>query len=252
MNKSKLNFSRCRPGLGTLIRVQVDNERLIDPIYSRIAEIEAIFNFHDSKSELSRYNQNALIPLSDEFQYLMALATEMRVRTAGAFTPYVEEQKGGQVEHVGRAAVDFGGLAKGFAVDEAVEVAIKLDAGASGFVEAGGDIRYFGRSEAMMNLRLGVPPQVVTRELRLTEQMMAVATSSPGMAEAFGDTRTNLRTGLWPMGSSVTVIAENCTLADALTKAVLFGGMEKLYSYKSQAQALVFDGQGQLLEGGWS
>ena len=253
MTKSKRNFStRCRPGLGTLIRVQVDNEELIEPLYARIAAIEALFNFHDPSSELRRYNDNTLIPLSDEFQKLMSVALELRQLSHGAFTPYVMEQKGQHLADIGSAVVDFGGLAKGFAVDEAVSLALALDPEAQGFVEAGGDIRYFGQAEAMIQLRLGVPPQIMTRELRVAGDFMSVATSSPGMAAEFGETSTQLREGIWPKGSSITVVAKNCMLADALTKVMLFGGAKEFAAFRGEAQALVFDAEGQLLESGMS
>src|SRR5262249_23868730 len=160
-------------------------EALIDPIYARIAEIELLFNFHDPTSELSQYNQNALIPLSEEFKNLMAQAIELRAKSGGAFTPYVEEQKGRRLQDVRHSAVDFGGVAKGFVVDEAVNLAMRLDPRAQGFVEAGGDIRYFGQTDVVMNLRLGVPSQIFTRELSLSGERMAAATSSPGMAAEF-------------------------------------------------------------------
>lgn len=250
MTKSKRNFStRCRPGLGTLIRVHVDNDALIEPIYTRIAKIEAQFNFHDPTSELSRYNENTLLPLSDDFQRLMAAATELRERSRGAFTPFVAEQEGERLTSFVSAKVDLGGLAKGFAVDEAVSLAQALDHEASGFVEAGGDIRYFGETEARVNLRLGVPPQIFSRELRLRGEKMAVATSSPGTAAEFGESRTRLRDGLWPKGCSVTVVAQTCMLADALTKVVLFGGGQSFKDFDKEADALVFDANGELIEG---
>lgn len=235
-----------------MIRVHVDNEALIEPLYGRIAAVEALFNFHDPLSELSRYNQNTLMPLSEEFQRLMSIATDLRLQSHGAFTPYVVEQKGGRLDEMANAAVDFGGLAKGFAVDEAAALALALDSEAQGFIEAGGDIRYFGQTEATVSLRLGIPPQVVTRELRLSGKNMAVATSSPGTAAEFGETRTSLRNGVWPKGSSITVIAASCMMADALTKVMLFGGTEEFQSFRGEAHALVFDAQGELLEGGMS
>lgn len=235
-----------------MIRVQVDNEKLIEPIYARIAEIEKIFNFHDPSSELSRFNRGEEGQLSSEFGKLMEFAIWLRSASEGAFTPYIEEQNGERFEDIVDLTIDLGGLAKGFAVDEAVEAALKQDPEAKGFVEAGGDIRYFGESEVDVALRLGVPPQVVTRNLKLTGSQMSVASSSAGMAEHFGETKTTLSAGVWPVGSSITVIASHCRVADALTKVVLMGGLSKLPGLNQDASAMVFDNAGELIESSFS
>ena len=239
MNTSKPS-SRCRPGLGTLIRVQVDNEKWIEPMYARITEMEKIFNFHDPESELSRWNRGERKKFSQEFSALMEFALALKERSGATFDPFVN------------GPLDLGGVAKGFAVDEAVELALRLDPRAKGFVEAGGDIRYFGESEVDVALRLGVPPQVVTRNLKLTGSQMSIASSSAGMAEHFGETKTTLSFGVWPQGSSITVIASHCRVADALTKVVLMGGLSKLPSLNQDASAMVFDAAGELIESSFS
>lgn len=250
MNPSKLNSSRCRPALGTLVRVQVNNEALIEPIFRRIGEIEKKFNFHDPESELSRFNRDFEIDTSFEFRELRRRADRLRQLSDGAFTPYLKEQNGDRLADVSNQPMDLGGFAKGFAVDEAVEAAVKIDPTARGFVEAGGDIRYFGEPQAQLRLRLGEPPQILTRELTLSAPLLAVASSSPGTAAKFGETKTHLNAARarYPDGICATVIASDCARADAYTKIVLFAGLERLRLIDQEVQAFVFDVNGQILE----
>jgi thiamine biosynthesis lipoprotein len=231
------------------VRVQVDNETLIEPIYSVISEVEATFNFYQPQSELSRYNRDHSIATSEEFRALMAFAHHLRDKSGGAFTPYVEEQTNGKAQMSSELKLDFGGLAKGWAVDRAIERAQQLDPVAKGFIEAGGDIRFFGETKARVALRLGEPPDVQFREIGLSGDQMAVASSSPGMARQYGESNTTLQQGVWAPGTSVSVVAKSCAMADALTKVVLFGDKDIWRQIEPEARVFVFDRSGGLIEG---
>jgi thiamine biosynthesis lipoprotein len=217
--------------------VQVDNEALIDAIYATIAGVEETFNFHNPNSELSQYDRDRSMATSHEFRALLSLAEDLRAQSGGAFSPYVKE------------ALDLGGIAKGWAVDRAIERALELDPGAKGYVEAGGDIRFFGEAQTRVALRVGSPPNVCLREIELSGAQMAVASSSPGMAQQYGESKTTLQPGRWPEGSSVSVVASTCALADALTKVVLFGKPDVWRKIDGQARVFVFDRNGELQEG---
>ena len=219
------------------MRLQVDNEDLIGPMYAAMAQVEATFSFHQAESELSRYNRDPKIETTEEFRALLTLAQNLRKASEGAFDPFVE------------GALDLGGIAKGWAVDRAIERALQLDPEAKGYVEAGGDIRFFGETEARVALRLGIPPNVVLREIEISGLQMAVASSSPGMAKEYGESKTRLRQGQWPEGTSVSVAASNCALADALTKVVLFGERGAWKKIDPLARVFVFDRHGELQEG---
>jgi len=136
--------------------------------------------------------------------------------------------------------LDLGGIAKGYAVDKAIEAAKK--AGAAGaMVDIGGDIRCFGIApKGKDNWLIGlqnpstssdVGEDNILLELKLTDQ--AVATS--GDYQQFvliKDKRyshiINRQTGTSAEGlSSVTIIADNAIDADALATAVSVMGMEK-------------------------
>jgi thiamine biosynthesis lipoprotein len=136
--------------------------------------------------------------------------------------------------------LDLGGIAKGYAVDKAVEAMQKVGA-IGGMVDIGGDIRCFGKpprgkdhwviglQDPSLTKRMNEADLVLTLKL----QNEAVATSGDYQrfvmieGKKYGhildrDTGTSTQ-GL----SSVTIIARNATDADALATAVSVMGAEK-------------------------
>jgi thiamine biosynthesis lipoprotein len=121
-------------------------------------------------------------------------------------------------------ALDLGGIAKGFAVDAAIQVLQRRGA-VSAIVNTGGDLRVFGACPAVVHLRHPSAPQVLARRLELSGG--ALATSSPCFTERRWHGRpvshlVNPRNSAAVTGSiAVSVRAAECWLADALTKVVL-------------------------------
>jgi thiamine biosynthesis lipoprotein len=134
--------------------------------------------------------------------------------------------------------IDLGGIAKGFAVDLAVEAL--RDAGIPrGAVNAGGDLRLFGGEPERVHVRL---PRFPGRWVGLTTlRDGALATSagyfddrrkpgaevSPWVAPASGRARARR----W----SVSVKAHSCTWADGLTKVLMLAGRRALPVLRSFA-----------------
>lgn len=120
----------------------------------------------------------------------------------------------GDITSPGPLRLDLGGLAKGYAVDEAVRV-LRERGMPSGLVNAGGDLRAFG--DACWPVEVQHPGvRVRTRRLmRLREG--AIATSlRDGPDSEFITTRR--RAAHW---QQATVFARDCASADALTKWAL-------------------------------
>ena len=125
-------------------------------------------------------------------------------------------------------ALDFGGIAKGMAVDAAVERLREMGV-ASGCVNAGGDLATFGSAPDGDGWPIGVQGIYATRMITLRRG--ALATSGIANRQwrqgAFVrrhilDPRTGMpaETGLW----SVTVAAERCAQAEAAAKAAFILG----------------------------
>ncbi len=123
--------------------------------------------------------------------------------------------------------IDLGGIAKGYALDRAYQIAKEIDPDCTGFVEVGGDIRILGPKFGSRPWVIGVrDPRKASSEITyLYLKTGAVATS--GDYERFF-LHNNERyhhildpsTGYPAKGAiSVTVVSENAITADALSTA---------------------------------
>ena len=114
-------------------------------------------------------------------------------------------------------AIDLGGIAKGYAVDRAVD-ALRTSGASSGIVNAGGDLRVFGMNVWFpVRVRHPASPNLVLSPFDVSD--FAVATSADYFAAAPALVDPGTRRAR-PFASSVTVAAPSCALADALTKIV--------------------------------
>jgi len=208
---------------------------------------------HDPASELSRVNEEAFlrpVKVSDETFEILRRGLEIARTSEGAFdftvAPLlarwgllpahlrrrgscgcwkdVELLAGRRVRFTKALAIDLGGIAKGCAVDAAIETL--RDANVSSVVvNAGGDLRALGPRPFHIHLRHPLHANLLPRTIELQDS--ALATSSPCFSEHRWHRRAvshlvNPRTNdAITGGISVTVRARECWLADALTKVVL-------------------------------
>jgi len=130
--------------------------------------------------------------------------------------------------------VDLGGIAKGYAVDKAIEV-LKQKGLRNALVEIGGEARAIGKNKSGKPWRIGVLHPTKPEYLTVLElSNKAVATSGDYMNFVVIEGKRychlmNPRTGK-PISNdlcSVTVIADNCTQADALATAISVMGAEE-------------------------
>jgi thiamine biosynthesis lipoprotein len=136
--------------------------------------------------------------------------------------------------------LDLGGIAKGYAIDKAIE-AMQSHGAVGGMVDIGGDIRCFGaplKNKPHWTIGLqnpNVEQDTAEQELMLKLKLANGAVATSGDYQQFvviEDKRRghiiDRRTGTSAEGlSSVTIIADNATDADALATAVSVMGVEK-------------------------
>ncbi|HTY69788.1 MAG TPA: FAD:protein FMN transferase [Alphaproteobacteria bacterium] len=138
--------------------------------------------------------------------------------------------------------IDLGGIAKGFAVDRAVEV-LRAHGIARGLVNAGGDLFAFGAPHAV-DLRDPRRPAALLGRLVIADQ--AVASSARAVPEAAPSLIVHPHTGRTAAAAlGATVLARDATTADALTKLVLLLGREAaqiLARYGARALFVAPDG----------
>jgi FAD:protein FMN transferase len=279
---AQIEVRRCRPLLGTFVEIQafgsnaVELESAVEAAFLAIARVHQLMSFHDPESEVSYMNRDAYYKLVRVHPWtwrVLKSAQEFSRNTDGIFDVTVGGQlvkwnylpryrvhfsRGGWRDIILEAnrhirfrrplLIDFGGIAKGFAVDRAVE-ALKRNRVMAGIVNAGGDLRVFGSASQLVRLRHPAEPKRAAGAVRLRER--AIATSGIYFARRKNggrcvspmvDGRTNQAASDL---ISVTVSAANCMTADALTK-VVFALRERagplLARYAADALVLERDG----------
>ena len=134
--------------------------------------------------------------------------------------------------------LDLGGIAKGYGVDKAIE-AIKKDGASGAMVDIGGNIRCFGiPSKGKKTWVVGIQNPELENEkdnglvmkLNITNESISTSGDYQQFVIIDGKKQSHIidrKTGSGAEGlSSVTIIADNATEADALSTAITVMGVE--------------------------
>lgn len=257
---------RCQPLLGTFVEVTLDGgsdtalHKEANKAFSIIRSVQQRMSFHDADSDVTRLNRCAHIaPLRvHPWTYeVLATAVKLSEETDGAFditiapqlvkwgylprhTPFTTLQEAGAWKHIELLPgsqvrfhqplqIDLGGIAKGFAVDKAINI-LATRGIAQASINAGGDLRIHGPQQQSLAIRDPGAPQAMQHPAVMLRP--AVATTAAYFArKRIGVTRVSPivhpHTGK-PLhnNQSVSVFARTCMEADALTKAVLLAPQE--------------------------
>jgi len=241
---------------------------------ARMRQLNAILSDYDPESELRRLCSTSMegkpIPVSEELWHVLSRAQALSERSGGAFDvtvgPVVRLWRRARRQHempsperlaaardlVGYRLVrldselravellkqgmrlDLGGIAKGYAVDEALAVLRKRGITIA-LVDAGGDIGLGDHPPGKPGWLIGVAPleseSPPTRHLWLSRRAIATSGDTWQYVEIGGRRYSHLvdpRTGLGLTDhSSVTVVAPDCITADSLASAVSVLGPEQ-------------------------
>jgi thiamine biosynthesis lipoprotein len=220
-----------------------------------VERVDRLMSFHDPASQLSELNRNAaLAPLRvDPWTYAVLVRAQrvaeashglfditvapaiiaqgllpdpgMRTSEAGCWRDVVLLDEG-RVWFTRPLLIDLGGIAKGFAVDRAIQE-LRASGCKDAIVNAGGDLRAFGDEPRPIHLRRSTG-LVQVAELRVG----AIATSSPHtdfpdrLAQPLGAIVRPHTGERWNAAGGVMVAARSCVMADALTKVAALAGPE--------------------------
>ena len=282
-SRSSIEIRRCRPLLGTLVEITalgsngVQLERAIDAAFNNVAKVHRLMSYYDPRSDVSHMNREAFpksVIVHPWTWRVLEAAQQFARESKGTFSVtiapilagwrYLPRQryradatatwrdiflrKNCRVFFRRQLTVDLGGIAKGFAVDRAVEI-LKRNRVMAGIVNAGGDLRVFGSASQLVHLRHPKQPNRAAGAVRLRER--AIATSGIYFSRTKNRRRCvspilDARTGRAACELiSVTVGAADCMTADALTKVVfsLRGEAAPLLARYS-ADALLLDQDG--------
>lgn len=253
---------RCRPLLGTRVEIgaagnvpAAELHHAVDDAFAVIERVERLMSYHDPASELSRINREGAVRpqrMHRDTCAVVRAALHFAALSDGAFDPCVapwledwgllprhgaphadHEASWRDVEILDESQVrfrrplrlDLGGIAKGYAVDQAVH-ALQRAGAHSVLVNAGGDLRVAGEEGETIALRSPQAPGLVMHTLVLREAALASSSACYSRRRWAGGEVSALidpRSGAPYVGAgSVSVRAVDCMTADALTKIVLF------------------------------
>jgi len=287
---------RARPLLGTFVEIRSAGatrfaaERAIDAAFATIAKVHRQMSFHDSDSDVGRLNREACkrsIEVDPWTYDVLEAALDLQRQSAGVFdiavapalqklgllprdsrnsengsidtatSDAIELLSGNRVRfHHSGIRIDLGGIAKGFAVDRAIEV-LREQNQLHGLVNAGGDLAAFGTAAEIVYIRDPRFPHKALCELAIANAALASSGQLSNPLESFdclGSSAVNPATQE-PATEIVgtTVRASSCTIADALTKVVMIiGERAAAILSKYQASALLVQTSGEVrITPGW-
>jgi len=261
---------RARPALGTLVQIRVeglheaDALRAIDAAFAEVAVVHRLMSFHEAGSDLARIHgvaSGSAVAVDARTFQVLQVAQDVAAASQGVFditiaarlvawgklprpaSPFTPEACASwrDIELVDGACVrlrrplwlDLGGIAKGYAVDRAIDI-LRASGATQACINAGGDLRIFGARVEPVYVRID-HPYVGQEHIdhRCTHQPLVelVNAAVASSARDSHDDEAHMPgphvhgvTGAGAGGAaSVSVIADRCVIADALTKVVLAG-----------------------------
>ena len=251
---------RAQPWLGTLVDITIFDaldaaivRDCFDQAFQQIAEVHRLMSFHDMLSDVSAINRAAVgapVTVDARTVAVIALAIQLTQISGSIFNiacascllewqllplqqpevpAYLAGDCGlvitadGRIQKNRPIVIDLGGIAKGYAVDQAILRLIDCGV-SSACVNAGGDLRVIGSHSIPVGIRDPENVTGIARQIDISDA--ALATSAPYFSarQHNGKVMSALvdgRTGEPIIAQrSVSVIAPNCMIADALTKIV--------------------------------
>lgn len=233
---------RARPLLGTLVDVQAegpDAAAAVVAAFDEIAAGHALLSFHAQSSELQAINRavpGTRLRVDHRTLTVLRLAATLYTESVRAFdcrvgspddladTRFPVAFEGDVLIKQTHASMDLGGIAKGYAVDCAIE-AMRAHAIERAVVNAGGDLRHYGTLPMTVQVRDARNATRIAATVTLDNAALASSTAGGLGAHATSASRIhNADRIALPAFAGATVQAPTCMLADALTKIVLATG----------------------------
>lgn len=270
---SSIKFRRCRPLLGTYVEIEAEGDTsVIDAGFDAIAEVHRRMSFHEGTSDLALMRDTSageIVQVSPMTVEVLEIALALHRASGGVFdvsigrelvrdgflpNPRIEwKDAPGNLAELQildecsvrlhrQLLIDLGGIAKGYAVDQAV-AAMQAAGCKQGLVNAGGDLRTFGDLASSITIRNADGSLGAT--VPLIDTAMATSSNLHSRRRRWGISRSPHR---GPNGRSifskecVTVIAPRCVIADAMTKVALVD--------RQLAEGLIAAHGGYILESG--
>jgi thiamine biosynthesis lipoprotein len=239
---------------------RTDMEGAIEAAFGAVAEAHKLMSFHEAGSDVRCLNAEASrhpVRVHPWTFAVLQAAIDLHRRSTGIFdiavAPVLQEmallpRAGAWRPPVGNpptseaiellpgrrvrfthpdTTIDLGGIAKGFAVDRAIDILRDHDMPGA-MVSAGGDLAVLGACPCNVDIRDPRDPSRLICRVDLSNGALA---SSGGRSDPFQSTEATASAIIDPRNrsraraiSGATVRASCCMLADALTKVVMIAG----------------------------
>lgn len=252
---------RARPLLGTLVEIALEGahesrlHHAANAAFDAVERVHRLMSFHSETSDVTRLNRHARaapVAVAPDTWKVLDLAGRVSRATDGVFDITVGRQMmehnalprmttalldrnasfrdiellpGHHVFFRRALAIDLGGIAKGYAIDCAID-ALRVHDGIAGTVNAGGDLRVFGRHAFSVQIRQPYRPSTIGATATLHDAALATSARYPSSCGlTVSGVMIHPRDAGLPRGlRSASVRAATCALADALAKAVYLMG----------------------------
>ena len=232
--------------------------KTMEKTFEYIKIMEKKFNYFDTESDLYKLNHNPsnTVLIDKDYKEIFKIAKKIHLDSDSLYDISIgqitdiwdfdkavipsEEQikqaknlsgfeklhiKNNILEREPGIYINLGSISKGFIVDKAIEYMKKHNI-EEGYVNAGGDIRVF--SKKSNPIRIGIQHPRIANDIIATVEIDNKAIVTSGDYERFFEVDgvryhhiINPKTGMPSVGTiSVTVIADNATLADGLSTAL--------------------------------
>jgi thiamine biosynthesis lipoprotein len=286
MKSASNKLIRARPLLGTFVEIAAEGaataqvEGGIEAAFAAVKRVHERMSFHDAGSDVWRLNgarPGETVVVADWTYRVLEMALDLQRRSDGRFniaiasalqligllpsTPHASLATApatctlallgdNRVRLCGSAGkIDLGGIAKGFAVDRAVD-ALREHGIAAGIVNAGGDLAAFGPDAQIVAVRDPRDPGRAMCDVPVNNAALASSGLLFDPVEAFTAPYSAIIDPLTcqPVNAicGATVRASCCWLADALTKVVMVAGTaasEVLDYYEASALLVMANGE---------
>lgn len=245
---------RARPLLGTFVEIALPEKAMtaFEAGFAAISHIHDLMSFHAPDSDVSRIHAasaSQTVEVDPQTMRVLRTAAALHRTSNGLFDIAVGRalvrdgflpQADGlrltdfpgtadditliddtQLHCERRVLIDLGGIAKGYAVDCAVDALRKAGA-PCGIVNAGGDLRVFGPTSHTVHIRCGTGE--IIAELLLQDCAIASTSNLMNRRKRKGAPRTpHYGAEHQPVliDGTISVMASTCMIADAMTKVAM-------------------------------
>lgn len=255
-------IERAQPWLGTFVSIRAEGlppaetQAAVTGAFHEVAIVHRLMSFHRPDSDISQLNREGFqraISVHPYTREVLQVALMISALSKGCFDVSVaaelvdwgllprplqwsllpegnwrdiELRADGSVVFHRPLWIDLGGIAKGYAVDRAI-ACLRERGVTRAVVNAGGDIRVYGEGKETITLDPEIP-QNQAPVIELTDGSIASSGGAPQRhwrkgrfhsVHVNGAKRSPARTDRF-----VSVLAESCVVADALTKVVMARG----------------------------